>query len=177
MVFLPDLEDVKKHLNITTTDQDDELSGIVYAASTAIEKRVGPLEPTTVTATVVSDGWSLILPVVPVLSLTTVVPQYGSDIGASGFFLGGAAGVATPLPGTALHYGVYTVTYEAGYDYPPDDLMLAIYEMVRHLWKPQRGAAARPGSPDMATNPGYLIPNMVAELIEPYLISTVAGFA
>jgi hypothetical protein len=46
---------------------------------------------------------------------------------------------------------------------------MAVKEMVRHLWRSQRGPASLPGQGggDTAT-PGYLVPNAVAELMGPH---------
>jgi hypothetical protein len=166
------------HLNMTSGANDAELGDFIEAAEAIIATRVGPLESTTVTCTVSSAGPSLVLPITPVLSVTSVTSVYdGTVVDLSSLSLNTSAGIVTPSAygsGFWATGGAYTVVYEAGRAEAPADLVLAIKEMVRHLWTTQRGGAKRPGSTDSAPAVGYLIPNTVAELLEPYRQFSVA---
>jgi hypothetical protein len=117
-----------------------------------------------------SGGGTLTLPLIPVISLTSLTATYPSVYSPSFDFsavsVNGETGIVTSPSG--LPAGRYTAQYVAGRTDLPADLLLAVKEMVRHLWKSQRGAAPRPGSADSAPAAGYLIPNAVAELLSPH---------
>lgn len=178
------LDEAKDHLNYDDDDLDDaEIAATIDAAEAAIAKMVGPLEPTTFTSVIDCGGGSLTLPQTPVISLTTItaVPLayagwWGSLIG---LIPGPEALSVNPVTGvvTVLSYnfpsgllpGRYTITYVAGREDTPEDLLYAVKEMVRHLWASQRGSAALPGQGGGDTpTPGYLFPNRVAELLQPH---------
>lgn len=170
------LEDAKKHLNITGSAQDDELQTMIDAAETAIEHRVGPLTPRQVVTTLTPNGSQLVLPVTPVLSLTSVVPSVGTALDVTGLIVDEETGIVgyADYAGT-LAANRYTVTYQAGRSPIPADLLEAVDELVRHLWRTQRGPTARPTANDQQQpGAGFLIPYAVAALIEPYAQIPVA---
>ena len=102
-------------------------------------------------------------------SVVSVVSAVSATLGTvtSGFTVGVGGVVTNP----GLGESDWTVTYTAGWATIPAGMRLAVLEMVRHLWRPQRGSTAR-GPED--NGPGYLVPNRVRELIEPHLLP---GFA
>jgi hypothetical protein len=70
---------------------------------------------------------------------------------------------------------LYTVVYTEGWataDAVPADVVVAVFELTRHMWQPVRGPMARGAESTQA--PGYLIPNRVRELLADY---TLPGFA
>lgn len=164
------LDEIKTYLNITGVAHDDALRGFIAAAEAAIAQRVGPLAPTTVTAAV-SGSSSMTLPVFPVLSLTTITGAGGVDVPTDGVTVDLASGILTTSRGWS---GTYTVVYSAGRATCPADLLLAVKELVRHMWQTQRGPTARPGSTssDAASNtiPGaaYMFPFRVEQLLAPH---------
>jgi uncharacterized phiE125 gp8 family phage protein len=169
------LDEIKEHLNITDSTYDDELTGFIEAAEAIIAERVGPLEETTFTSTVDSSDGRLILPAKPVISITSITlisPARGSALGfsygATDLHLNRQSGEVTTSTGYGLVAGRYEVVYEAGLTVLPASLRLAVKEMVRHLWKSQRGGSQRPGSTDQAAAPGYLIPYHVQGLLQPH---------
>lgn len=169
MSVLP-LAEAKTHLNITRSDYDDEILAMIGAAEAAIAKRVGPLEPTDVTATVTGLG-ALTLPVYPVLSLTTITDAGGTSIPLLGVNVDLAAGVVTGSSGAGLGSSTYTITYSAGRESCSGDLRMAVMELVRHMWQTQRGPALYPGmtdTPSPAPGAAYLMPYRVQELIAPH---------
>lgn len=164
------LADVKAHLNITGTNDDTELQAVIDAAEAAIAKRVGPLAPTSVTVRVDGARAGLALPVTPVVSLTSVTPVNGTALTVGDLYQ--ANGIITYPTGLTFSapYG-YDVVYVAGYSTLPADLVLAVKEMCRHLWRSQRGSGVRrPGSgaPEPTATPTFLFPYVVTSLIEPY---------
>lgn len=171
------MSEARAHLNITSTVHDGELVGVIAAAEAAIAQRVGPLEPTTVTARL-SGNTALVLPVHPAISLTSISDAAGTAQTVGQFALDGANGVLSyAAAGTRFSSAFYTVTYQAGRPAGalPADLLFAVKELVRHLWDSQRGPTRRPGMPssDGAANSmagaGYLLPFRVQELLTPHL--------
>lgn len=177
------LADAKKHLNMSAavTTNDTELQAIIDAAEAAIAAEVGPLEPTTITTRVRANGGVLALPVLPVVDLTTVSGLGVASLTVADLYVDETSGVVSYLNSTsAVTTGIYDVTYRAGRAECPANLLLAVKELVRHLWEPQRGPTSRPGSraSDVAANTlpgaGYLMPFRVQELLAPYMLP---GFA
>lgn len=170
-----ELPTAKAYLNITNATSDDVLRGIIAAAEAAITMRCGPLEPVEVTARVVHSGGDFTLNRLPVASLTTVTPDGGAAMSLTGLYADPASGVVT-----GLGAGTYSVVYQAGRATCPADLLLAVKELVRHLWDTQRGPSRRPGSTasEITANtvPGaaYLLPFRVSELIAPHLQPGIA---
>lgn len=148
------LADAKTHLNISATDTDDdvELQGFIDAAEAAVGKKCGALAATSMTARVAGGTGTLVLPTAPVVSLTSVTPVNGTAITLDNLYLDPAAGTVEYVSGIAFPQRRYDVVFEAGRTAVPPDLMLAVKELVRHLWLTQRGAA--PGSPGALPNVG-----------------------
>lgn len=159
------LADAKAYLGIpaATATHDAELQEFIDAAEAAIGDRVGPLAPEARTARVVAVGGTLMLPAAPVSTLTSVTPVDGStSLVLDDLYLDVPAGLVTGvLPGE------YTVSFIAGRSTVPASLLLATKELLRHLWRTQRG----PGGSSDAPSPGmsFAMPNRVLELIGPHL--------
>lgn len=170
-----DIADVKTYLNITASDeeQDDKLTAMIEAAEAAIAERVGPLEPESRTVRITSANQYLFIPS-PAVELTSVTDSYGTTTDVAGLHLDKRAGIVTANDGTVFGSRWYDVTYMAGRENCPPDLVLAAMEMVRHLWTTQRGPTRRPGASTSEgtanTIPGaaYLLPFRVSELIAPH---------
>ncbi len=160
------LADAKLHLNITTDEQDREILNTIDAAEGAIVDRVGPLEPTTVNVSLSARG-IVTLPITPVLSLTTLTGPHSAAYDVAGLDLDPDAGVVSPGTGQVFTSGRYAVTYQAGRAACPPQLLQAVKELLKHMWAQQRGTGARPGQ--ATPGAGYLLPNRVTELIEPYV--------
>jgi hypothetical protein len=169
------LADAKTHLNITTPDSDVELQVMIDSAEAVIAGLIGPLTSTVTTSVVDGRGSVLVLPVTPVISLTSITGAAGDSVTTANLSIIPPGIVAYNMMGTndpGLFFFPsrwYTVVYNAGRTTVPADLLLAIKELLRHLWQTQRGGAVRPGSGPDTQSPGYLIPNRVAELLGPYL--------
>lgn len=172
--------EAKKHLNITSGDYDDEIQDVIEAAEAAIAERVGPLEPTTYTTRVYGNGGQLLLEHTPVVSLTSITPDYGSALTLTGIYTDQAAGVVSYTSGGYFPSTAQTVVYTAGRATCPPDLLMAVKELVKHLWTTQRGSSTRPGMAggDAYSNtiPGaaFAFPFRVEQLLAPH---TQHGFA
>lgn len=165
---------IKTYLSITTADVDDELDALIAQAEAAIGRRVGPLEAASRTARVYPSGDALLL-LPPVASLTSVTDASGSALTVGDLFLNSESGVVTRNDGGSFTARYYTVVYSYGRSTCPDDLKLAVKEMVRHLWDTRRGPSRRPGSTasEITANtiPGaaFVLPFRVSELIAPHM--------
>lgn len=178
------LADVKAHLNITTTTDDEEIRRTLAVATEMAERHCNrPLRRKTVVETYTTDDTeAIVLRSVPVVSVTTVV-ENGVTLSASDYVLDPVAGLL--YRGTTLaeyewvetRQGV-TVTYVAGYLDPPQVAQQAVLELTRHLWQTQRGNVALPtlgGVDDYPqTGAAWSLPNRVRELLAPL---TMPGFA
>lgn len=169
------LADAATHLNITLLGQHNaELQTMIDAAVVAISGRVGPLEPVARTVRVTPAYRYLRVPG-PAISLTSVTDADGTALTLGDLYLNGGPGLVSFNDGRYFTSRYYTVVYSAGRATVPADLVMAVKELVRHLWATQRGPTRRPGSqPSESTAntvPGaaYLLPHRVSELIKPYL--------
>lgn len=175
-----ELPDAKAHLNITGDEHDAKLEAMIAAAESAIAERVGPLESTPRTVRVRPYGKNLIIPG-PALGLTSVTDSSGATVDTAGLYVEPRSGVVTDNLGASFGASWYDITYDFGRAECPPDLLLAVKEMVRHLWDTQRGPTGRPGANTSATAantiPGaaYLLPFRVSELIAPHRPALVAG--
>jgi hypothetical protein len=169
------LADARAYLNIAGTDRDGDLASTIAAAEAVIGQHCGPLASTTKTVRVLGGGCALVLPTTPAVSLTSVTPYAETAITLSDLYLDTASAVVTYNSGAGFSARYYDVVYQAGRTTCPDDLLMAVKELVRHLWSTRRGPTRRPGSdPSESTSntvPGaaYLLPFRVSELIAPHI--------
>jgi hypothetical protein len=167
------LADAKTHLNMSASTNDAELQAVIDAAEAVLARRVGPLEPAATTDRVIGLADSLVVRTVPAVSLTSITGPSGSALDLTNIHLEQGSGVITHNLGQYFVERYYTVAYSAGRASCPDDLLLAVKELVRHVWQTQRGSGGRPGSApvDVSSTPGlgYYLPYRVQELIAPHL--------
>lgn len=175
MSALP-LADAKAHLNITRSTFDTELQATIDAAEAILANVVGPLATgSSRTDRVVGRDQRLVLPVAPVVSVTSITTPSGVVVDTSSLVQNLPAGVLYNADNSGFGCDVYDVTYIPGRQTCPADLLLAVKEQVRHLWSPQRGAT-RPGSEGGdQQGTAYLMPKRVQELIEPYRLVSVGA--
>jgi hypothetical protein len=171
------LEDVKLHLNITSTTNDTELTTFIDTAQEIVEHYVGPVEPQTVTETFYRNG-AIFLSITPVISITTVT-EYAAVVGSSFYTVDGDELIR--LDGRSWygsHGAPLTVVYEAGRAYGnlPAAIGWGIKEETAHLWRTtqsQRGGRSRGDEP--AAPMGYALPNRVREAIAPFMRLPAVG--
>lgn len=175
------LSSVLNHLNLTQSDNDGKVQDFIDSAEAAIVERTGPLELVQKTERVRGGGRTVLpLRVSPAASLTSVTPVDGTALNLSDLYLDKESALVTYESGAAFGFRAYDVVYMAGRATCPDDLKLAVKELVRHLWQTQRGPTARPGSSQSEstsnTIPGaaYIFPFRVEQLVSPH---DQAGFA
>ena len=168
--------DAKKHLNKTSTGDDDEIRAMNEAVTAAVEWYVGPV----VVRTVVEDhnvtvAQALALRQVPALELTSVtaVLSGGTSYDVDDLDLNGASGIVRRKDGGLL-YGPLRVTYPAGRRVVPAAITLGARIILQHMWRTQQG----PGRPQLGvgdfdvTEPipglGYAVPNRALQILSPY---------
>lgn len=163
------LADAKTHLNITGSTSDAELQTFIDAAEAAAAKEVGTLAPVARTERV-RGGRVLVVSSLPIVTLTSVTPVFGTPLDSSFLYMDAAAGVISyyaswfPLP-------YYDVAYTAGRNVSATsdpDLYKAILEMIRRGWATQRGRTGRQGPPPLD------LADLAKDLMAPFL---VPGFA
>jgi hypothetical protein len=168
------LSDAQEYLNTTAADAA-KLQAVIDAAEAAIGARVGPLSATATTRRVRTDYWcrTIALPVLPAISLTSVTYVGGAALTLADLYLDTTNGLVSYTDGlTSFIPGWYEVVYQSGRATLPSDLMLAVKELVRHMWTTQRGSgASRPGTapPETLSNtlPGsaYTFPMRIEQLL------------
>lgn len=170
-----DLAAARSHLNITAETHDAEITTTIEAAEGAIASLCGPLEPVTRTERVRGGRPALTLLVTPVVTLTSVTALDGTTLTVDDLFVSPHAGRVTRTDGSLFSAAFYDVVYSCGRTECPPGLLLAVKEMLRHLWDTQRGGSRRPGSQqsEALSNslPGsaYTFPNRVTELMTPHM--------
>lgn len=149
----------------SSTNVDEAvLQATIDTAESLVAQRVGPLA-SGAQSSIVFGGPSFVLPT------TTTAVTSATDLDGNAVTSGFKVGVGGVVTNSSCALGTWTLVYTAGYSTLPAPIRTAVLELVRHLWRPQLGTAARP-SDDGA--PGYLIPNRVRELLDPYALP---GFA
>ena len=150
----------------TTTNVDPTvLQGLIDTAESMVSQRVGPLVSAS-QSTITFGGPSFVLPT------TTTAVTSATNLDGNAVTTGFRIGVGGVVTNSSCSLGTWTLVYTAGWVEMPAPIRTAVLELVRHLWRPQRGTSARPV--DDSPAPGYLIPNRVRELLDPYALP---GFA
>lgn len=149
----------------SSTNVDEAvLQGLIDTAESLVAQRVGPLA-SGAQSSIVLGGPSFVLPT------TTTAVASATDLDGNAVTSGFQVGVGGVVTNSSCALGTWTLVYTAGYSPLPAPIRTAVLELVRHLHRPQLGTAARPAEDN---GPGYLIPNRVRELLDPY---TLPGFA
>jgi hypothetical protein len=166
------LDELKAHLNITRTSNDDELLLMLDAATDMVRSMVGSFDAGAVTERVAARGGTVVLSRRPPANVT-VADSTGDSV--TGFTVNAAAGLVYDV---AARTGPLTVSYTVGDGQVPPSVALATLIIAAHLWQTQRGPAssgplAAASSDDLTTVPGagYAIPNRARELLQPFMSS------
>lgn len=177
--MLASLVDLKQHLNITSTSDDEELQLILDAAERVVTSIAGSWSADTVTESVPVVGGTAILSRRP----TGPVTSGGVPIGGT---VDGPAGLVTGLGGLYGSASRITVTYSVGDDGVPADVYLATLIVAAQLFETQRrpgfssdapaGFGGADGIPDAtSTTPmGFAVPSRAQELLAQYTRPSVA---
>jgi hypothetical protein len=162
------LDEVMAYLRMSpsSTNVDEAvLLGTIDTAESLVAQRVGPLA-SGAQSSILFGGPSFVLPT------TTTAITSATDLDGNAVTSGFRLGVGGVVTNSSCALGTWTLVYTAGWAELPAPIRTAVLELVSHLWRPQRGTATRPV--DDSPAPGYLIPNRVRELLDPF---TLPGFA
>lgn len=184
------LDEVKQHLNITTSDQDEELRRFMDAATDLAENYVGQVLGRRTFSSELYDGntEALRLRNPKAISIVSVYEngmllnsgQYALDpTGQRLYRVGSGTLYATNS------YGFWTggmnnisVTYVAGWVNPPAAAKQGVLEIIRHLWQTQRGAmnvmTRNQSGDDFYTASTYSLPRRAMELLDPLSLPGMA---
>lgn len=162
--------DVKELLGIETTKHDALLSKTIADAEAIVTRRCGPLVSTQVTRRVWPSGGALVMPVYPIISVTSVTGvDTGNVIAVDDDDIDKAAGILTP---DGLGSEAYDVVVQAGRDATTvADLKRAVIEMVRYLWRPTQGPNPAAAQTDAGEN--MAAKRRAEELMFPYVMDGV----
>ena len=158
-VQMVSLAEVKAHLNITSTADDEELRGFIAAATAACERHTGRAWGRRIVTENLPGGRTMLMTSrIPVMSVVSV-EEDGTTV--TGWTADTPSGVIVRDSGT---WGAVTVTYVAGGATIPGDIAQGVKEMLRHLWETQRGTKRVLPGDDWDPGQGYSVPRRVAEL-------------
>lgn len=170
------LADVKRHLNKTSTADDEELRGVIDAVTDLIELEVGPVLRR-VRADTVYGTWDLWLPYAPVISLTSVASFYGNvPVTVGDLTLESEWGRVSRTNGGPIGYSSpWLVNYTAGRIIIPASITQAAYVTIEHLWQSQLGGSASVRLGGAATTEefapaptAFALPRKAMELLAPH---------
>lgn len=166
------LADVKAHLNITSNTSDGELQSMLDAALDACERYSRrPLVARTETDEFVfptGNGRFLTLTRAGVANVTEVL-EAGEPVDSSRYVVMKSAGVLSRTDGLWRFPVSVTYTTTGAYGELPS-VRLAVLELVRHLWRTQRGSMPmlpRESEVSAGWDPAqaYSLPNRVTQLL------------
>src|SRR5690349_881872 len=103
------LAEAKAYATITESTDDAEVQALIDSAEAILTQRVGPLESTTITRRLDGGNWALVLPITPVISLTSITPSTGSALNLSDLYVDIRTGIVSynvPRSFAAIYYTV-----------------------------------------------------------------------
>jgi hypothetical protein len=187
--YLVTLEDVKKHLNKTDSNDDTELQGFIDAATPIIENIAGPVIQRTVVEYYDGGQSRLELNQLPFISITSVIETYGqTNYTLQEVTLGGVStgfGFTVDYVTGQIIRRAYNaearfpigaknvqVTYVAGRASVPANVRLATLMLIQHLWSTSQmnrngGRPSFGGDDSFTVGAGFAVPNRVRELLQP----------
>lgn len=169
--YIVSLADVKQHLNMTSTVDDEELRAYIEAATGVIEDYLGRAVIRRSFTEEHSVSGEMMLNWTPVQSITSAATVDGVTTWNVADLHVNTSGVVTAKASAAALSGDITVTYVAGAPVVPGNWALAARIIVQDLWRTQRGQDGAPlaGGLDTPgagfTQYGYSVPKLARELL------------
>ena len=183
---LVSLAEIKTHLGITSTTNDEELRGFAVDATAAVESYTYRHWVKGAGQTVLISGGTgpaILLPI-DTASVTTVVEQGVTLTSGTDYVFDPKGSVLqriwSPFYGRYWYPGTLniSVTYVTGGATVPSDVRRGALELIRHLWETQRGGQTpilgAGGVTEWDPRSAYSMPMRVKELLDPHVLS---GFA
>lgn len=173
--FVLSMAEARAHLNLTDTNDDEELRSWLETVTRVVESQVGDVVVKTVGPERQSGGRSLWLRRRPVLSVTSIGPWLTSgstytpaDVRAT------ESGRVELLSGGCFTGGPFAVLYQVGRTTLTANIRDGSKIILKHCWETQRGASALPmqAADDTGFIPGFAfaVPNRAIELLAPDLL-------
>lgn len=187
-----DLGDARAQLSRSGKARSDDplLETYVEAVNDWLRSKVGAVLPELVVEAVAPSPWTgrAQLSTRPVLSIVSATYD-GVAVSTTGWAVDASARLtfkpgtyAAPYPWLPATDGL-VVTYRAGRSPVPQTIPLAGAQLLDHLWESRRSRQQTPApggfSDEMVTvmGRGYFVPNMVAQMLEPYALDVLPGVA
>ena len=151
---LVSLDSIKAYLNITSTSSDEELRQFILEATDIAERATGrTLRRRTFSENHTAPTPIIVLRHTPLISVTSVTESGTTLTEGTDYTVNVFAGTITrgsSLASLAWRPGIdnITITYIAGEADPNGTAQLLVKELVRHLWRTQRGASPMAMSQD-----------------------------
>lgn len=184
------LSEVKAHLNITSTTNDDEIRTFIDAAQDLAESYVGcVLGRQTFTSEKYDGNTDVIRLRNPRAISITSVYENGTLLDSAAYVLDPTGQRITRVTTGSLngpnYFGIWApgaqnilVSYVAGFTNPPPAAKQGVLEIIRHLWQTQRGSVSVMGrvssGDDYYTTPTYSLPRRAMELLDPVSLPGLA---
>lgn len=169
--YIVSLADMKNQLNMTSTNDDEELRGYIEAATAVVEDELGRAVVRRTFTEEHSACGEILLNWTPVASLVSAATVDGSQTWNVDDLHVSKSGIVTAKPGAAALVGDIETVHIAGDMIVPANWSLAGKIIVQHLWDTQRGSkgGAHPAGLDTPgagfTRFGFSIPNRAKELL------------
>ena len=184
------LDEVKDHLNITTTNQDEEIRRFIDAAQDLAESYVGcVLGRQTFTSEKYDGNTDIIRLRNPRAISITSVYENGNLLSSSAYVLDPTGQRISRVTEGSIsgpnYFGIWApgaqnilISYVAGFTVPPPAAKQGVLEIVRHLWQTQRGSTSVMGrtqsGDDYYSTPTYSLPRRAMELLDPVSLPGMA---
>lgn len=192
---LVSLADVKAHLNMTSTANDEALREYMEAATEIIESYIGPVVRRSHTERIrgynnyiIGTGYNraygyrthISLPHTNVLAVTAIsmVLDGSQPFNLADIAIDTDAGIISSKTGVPFPYWDMDITYTVGKPYVKANWVLAAKIIVKHNWETQLGNLPSIQGDDpgfISTGAGYLVPFRALALLGPDQVP--AGFA
>jgi hypothetical protein len=140
------LGEIKQHLSITSTADDDELIAFIAAAIPIVESIAGPITPQTYTLTLNGGRQKIALPYIPT-TITSITETGLTLIENQDFVVDYTNGIISR--GTTTWKRLFrngqsniVITYTTGPSNVTANVQMAVKELVRYMWRQVHGGNA-----------------------------------
>ena len=165
------LSQLKSYLQIEHSDDDAVLTAIINGVVNQIEaitKR--KLSVVSVEEEVAGGGEALIVSSLPIDKLISVTDPFGNEIDTNIFLVYRNDGLIKYIYNRKFSSGLWTVKYDAGYDEPPEAIVLASLIWATAIYGARADQTAESiGGHSYSRSEGC--PKQVKDLLSPYMFS------
>jgi hypothetical protein len=170
--FVLSMAEARAHLNLSDTNDDEELRSWLETVTRVVESQVGDIVPKTIGPERQRGGRSLWLRRRPVISVTSIDPwlNFGTSYPTTDVRVTESGRVELKTGGYFVG-GPFAVVYQVGRTTVGGNIRDAGKMILQHLWESQRGASGLPfaAADDTGLIPGFAfaVPNRASELLAP----------